>query len=303
MNDVRLFADQIDKIPIKNRNAANCPKPLRGIIYYACVNICMVVDVMVIHYLGDRVSVDQIVNARAIGTAILVAVLARHRGFAVFHTPRYKSHLVRGVLTVLSFWAIFYSLAHLVVADAVSLNYTRAMFLTIFGFFWLGEATSRWHWAATGVNFAAMLLIVGPSFNHWDNVYLIAIGGAALNAAMAAASKYMGDADGILTVMAYSSLAAIVVSLLITGGAISWNEPLLLVIGISAALNLWLGQLAMRDANLSLLAPYGYLRLPLTILLGVWLFGEVPSVTTACGAALILASGLVLWFREARHPV
>ena len=54
-------------------------------------------------------------------------------------------------------------------------------------------------------------------------------------------------------------------------------------------------------AEASALAPFDYVRLPLAVLLGVWVFGEHPSIWTAVGALLIASSTLYSARREARQ--
>ena len=80
-----------------------------------------------------------------------------------------------------------------------------------------------------------------------------------------------------------------------------WDQPLFLVLAVSGALGVYFGQQAMRYADMSLLAPYDYLRLPLVILIGFTFFKEMPGVATWIGAALIVGSGILVWMREARR--
>jgi drug/metabolite transporter (DMT)-like permease len=273
----------------------------RGVFYYVCLNACMVVDSTVVHHLGSKISVEQITFVRGIGIAAFVAMFARGKGFAVFRTRLLPMHIGRGLLTLVSFWFIFYALGHLLLADAAAINYSRALFMTLCGVFWFGEVVSRWRWSAIIVSYLGALLIIGPGFVHWNPVYLIALGGAALNAAAMTGSKYLTQIDGQDTTMAYSAAVSLLFSLSAVTEAWPWDHPVFLVLAISGGLGMWFGQLAVLHADMSLLAPYDYLRLPFVIAIGFVAFNEVPGVVTFGGVALILTSGVLLWARETRR--
>ena len=57
--------------------------------------------------------------------------------------------------------------------------------------------------------------------------------------------------------------------------------------------------LAHARAPASLLAPFIYTQILWSVLLGYLLFGDVPSVWTRLGAAIIVASGLALLGEDA----
>jgi drug/metabolite transporter (DMT)-like permease len=195
----------------------------------------------------------------------------------------------------------FYALGHLLLADAAAISYSRALFMTLYGVFWFDKAVSRWRWSAITVNYLGALMIIGPSFVHWNPIYLIALAGAALNAAAMTGSKYLTQIDGQMTTMAYSAAVSLVFSLSAITQAWPWSQPVFLVLAVSGGQGTLFDQLAVLHADMSLLAPYDYLRLPLVILIGFSVFNEVPGAITFGGVALILASGALLWVRETRR--
>jgi drug/metabolite transporter (DMT)-like permease len=274
---------------------------MRGVLYYICLNACMVVDSTVVHHLGGKISVSQITFVRGIGIAAFVAVLVRGTGIAVFRTRLLPMHVGRGLLTLISLWLVFYALGHLLLADAAAINYSRAFFMTLCGVLWFGEMVNRLRWSAITVSYLGALLIIGPGFVDWNSVYLIALAGAALNAAAMTGSKYLTQIDGQLTTMAYSASVSLLFSLPALTEAWPWDHPVFLVLAISGALGMWFSQSAVLHADMSLLAPYDYLRLPFVILIGFLVFNEVPGVVTFAGVALILTSGVLLWVRETRR--
>jgi drug/metabolite transporter (DMT)-like permease len=57
----------------------------------------------------------------------------------------------------------------------------------------------------------------------------------------------------------------------------------------------------MRLGEVSVVAPFRYTRLVLSLLIGVLLLGERPDALMLAGAALVVASGLFTFWREARR--
>ncbi len=274
---------------------------MRGIVYYLCLNAAMLVDASVVHRLGTKISVVQMCLIRGIGVGLLVLVLSRGRGLSVFRTQMPLVQIGRGCLNLVSFWAIFYALAHLLLADASAINYSRALFMTLLGVWWFGEKVGRWRWATIILSYVGALVIVSPGFSQWNPVYLVALAGAALNAAAMAGTKRLTETDGAHTTLAYTSAVALVLSLPALWENWPWHDPLFLVLAVSGAATVHFGQQAMRYADMSLLAPYDYLRLPLVILVGFVVFHEVPGIATWGGAALIILSGVLLWVRETKR--
>ncbi|MDB5684271.1 MAG: protein of unknown function transrane, partial [Sphingomonas bacterium] len=60
---------------------------------------------------------------------------------------------------------------------------------------------------------------------------------------------------------------------------------------------------SLRNAPIALLAPFDYLQLAWSILLGWLLWSTAPGRATFVGAALIVASGLYTVYRERRLHV
>ena len=85
-----------------------------------------------------------------------------------------------------------------------------------------------------------------------------------------------------------------------------WTAPasgmvwaMLIAVGLFGTIGHWLLVLAHARAPASLLAPFIYTQILWSVLLGYLLFGDVPSVWTMLGAAIIVASGLALLGEDA----
>jgi drug/metabolite transporter (DMT)-like permease len=107
--------------------------------------------------------------------------------------------------------------------------------------------------------------------------------------------------------MAVVGSIAILSTIFLLGPAIMvwrWPSPeewiYVTAIGFCATIGQYCWVRAYAVAEASALAPFDYVRLPLAVLLGIWVFGEQPSIWTAVGALVIASSTLYIARREAK---
>ncbi|HCB53225.1 MAG TPA: EamA family transporter, partial [Rhodobacter sp.] len=55
-----------------------------------------------------------------------------------------------------------------------------------------------------------------------------------------------------------------------------------------------------REAEASVVAPFDYASMIFALLIGYFIFAEVPSLTTLAGAALVIFAGILIIWREDR---
>jgi drug/metabolite transporter (DMT)-like permease len=95
--------------------------------------------------------------------------------------------------------------------------------------------------------------------------------------------------------MAYLNLVSIVFSA--PGAFQPWPIatlwPFALIIFALGPVSLYLGLLAIREADMSVLAPYDYLRLLLAAIVSLVAFSEVPNTTAFLGATIV--AGTSVW--------
>jgi drug/metabolite transporter (DMT)-like permease len=85
---------------------------------------------------------------------------------------------------------------------------------------------------------------------------------------------------------------------------LGWPMPslghagLLVLSALIAGLGYQCYVLAIRTGELSFISPFRYVAVPLAILLGLVVWGEVPGPAKLLGAAIIIGSGLFIFHRE-----
>ena len=263
----------------------------RGILLILLSYACLTGEAAAVHHIGHEATPLQFALMRSLGSLVLIVVLSRKVGFSVFRTGNLALQFVRGGLTVVSIWGIFYGFASLPLADATAVSYTRAIFLSILAAAVLGERLDKVRWLATAVGIVGCLIIIRPAFEAWRPEYLIVLTAAGLNAGAMVATKVLERQDTALTVMAYMTVISFVVCL--PGFFLPWPGvslwPWLLAIAVLGPAALYIGLLAIRSADVSVIAPFDYSRLVMAAGIGLAFFGESPVLADFVGAAIVTA--------------
>jgi drug/metabolite transporter (DMT)-like permease len=276
-------------MPIFSKLASAFSDQHRGILLFLLSSSLLAGEVIAIHRIGEAASFLQLSLLRNAGGLVLVALLARKVGWAVFRTQSLSLQFLRATLTVVSMWAIFFGFARAPLTDATAIMYTRAIFLTLFAWSILGEQLDRRRWTGVLVGVLGGLLIIRPAFQAWDISYLVVLAASILNAGAVVVTKLLGRKDSDLTVLAYVSAISLACSM--PGLALPWPlelSPWLVAIAVLGPLAFYVSQVAIRFADVSVLAPFDYVRLVISAIVAFAVFSEAPNISSIAGATIIM---------------
>lgn len=264
---------------------------IRGMTLIVLAYVLLATEMIAIHRVGQAAGTLQVAFLRSLGNVILVASLSWNAGFRVFKTEMPGLQILRSGLSLLGFWAFVYAFSHLPLLDATALTYTQAAFLTGFAALVLAEPVGAVRWLACFVGLSGAMIVIRPAFSGWDSAYLIAIAAPFFNGAALTATKHLEKRDSPLTVMAWLSGIYLVFSLF---ALVDWTMPRLevwpwlIAIMILGPVGTYTRILAIRVADMSVLAPYDYIRLVINALVAVIVFRELPDTMTIIGASVIV---------------
>ena len=218
----------------------------------------------------------------------------------------WRLHGLRSALLLLSLIGYFHALTQLPLALAVTISYLAPIFVAVLSVPVLKEKPSSAIWLALGAG------ILGVSFSVWpefaaglDGISAARLIGMASAAAAAFAfagvllmARRMANRDSIWTILLIQSLLPLL--LLAVPAALTWKPvptsdiALILLAGSLGTLGLLGITWAFTHLEASRLAPMEYTSFVWAALLGYLLFGEVPTLTTAASATLIIGGCLLL---------
>jgi drug/metabolite transporter (DMT)-like permease len=195
---------------------------------------------------------------------------------------------------------------HLPVTTATAFSYTTPLLVTVLAATMLRERIPAQRWVAVALGFAGVVVIIHPGVaGGGDTGHLIGVG-AALGSAILYAIQQMiirhaRDSATTADVVAQAAL----VGLVLLGGAMPfvWRPlppgALLLVVAATAAQTGGLVTIAaaIRQGQISQLAPWQYGGMIWAMVLDLAMFGHAPGMVALSGAVMIVLGGLLSQIR------
>lgn len=186
--------------------------------------------------------------------------------------------------------------------DAAAIQFMAPVLVTVISGLFLGEHVGPRRMAAVVVAFVGVLLVARPGSGVLGWTALLPLTTAFLLGGYMVLTRYIrGKDDPDVTTFYSTAAGALALTLLVPlhWQALSLNQwGLMVTMGAAGALGHLLLVKAFHSAEASILAPFTYSQVVGAIFWGWLVFGDIPSVWTACGAALIIGSGIYVWYRE-----
>lgn len=213
----------------------------------------------------------------------------------------------RGVAVMIAQLLFYLSLGAMAFATATTISYATALFTTALAVPMLGERVGPVRWAAVGIGFVGVVMVMRPGADAFSWVALLPVGAAALYAYAGVSSRLIDPDVPTPLFNLHASLVAMLGSVVLAFSFGGFSPiasvadfgfiVLLGALGGSAVLCL---VIAYRMTEPSNLAPFNYFGIPIAFALGWLFFDEAPIDDLFPGAFLIVASGLVIVYRERR---
>jgi drug/metabolite transporter (DMT)-like permease len=223
---------------------------------------------------------------------------------SILYTRRLKLQILRSVLLVGSGVSLGGALMYLPLADCTIISFASPLLVTALSFPLLGESVGMHRWGVVIFGLFGTLLVIRPGMGifHWASILPLVT--AFFYANMQITTRILGRTDHPLTTLFYSSTGGLLVSSMAV--FFVWVTPspeqwlVLVWLGFLGAVGHYFMIKAFEIAPASLLVPFDYVTLIWAMLLGFFLFRDLPDGWTIAGAAVIITSGLYLIKHERR---
>lgn len=227
------------------------------------------------------------------GLVFFIPFLIKNKHQAL-KTKKLSIHLSRITTTVLAMLCTYYTYRHLPLSVATSLGMTGPLFTTLISILFLKEKISRYKWIFLITGYLGTLFIIQP---HNMVIETAIFTGLLANVSAGSATvlvKHLSTYDSTITIMGYGNLGVFLVALLLNYNG--WQTISLKNIGLMAVISM-LGLLtqycsitALKLTNPSFTAPFEYIRLLFSILIGIMVFSEHPNSYTLIGSVVVIVS-------------
>jgi S-adenosylmethionine uptake transporter len=282
---------------------------------------------MLIKQLGGAYPLHQLVFIRSL-IAILVTgmMLQMEGGLKLLRTGRPGLHLLRALLIVGANSAMYSAIVALPLATATAIYFVAPLFVTLLSIPVLGERVGPRRFAAIGIGFAGVLLMMGPQLAKGDAgfgwVLILPVIGAACYASMSVLTRKLGATSRASALAIQLHIGFVLVSVVVYflagdgrhlspdhGEALQfllrpwvWPDPSdylsIGVLGLISAIVGYLMTQAYRLSRASVVAPFEYMLLIYALIWGWTIFGEWPEPAVFMGAAVIIGAGIYVFLRE-----
>jgi drug/metabolite transporter (DMT)-like permease len=284
--------------------------PLIGIALVVTSTLAFTLMAAVVRFLGqETMPLGEIVFARSFFALIplLGMILWRGELATALHTRNLGGHVSRSVFGTLGMFLNFGALALLPLADATAISFATPIFSVALAAIFLGEVVRVRRWSAVGVGFIGVLVMLWPFVGeyHDSNATLGAILGLAGALVVAGAMtqvRHLSRTETTSSLVFYFSITCCVFGLATLPWGWVMPTPAQLALMVTMGLLGGLGQILVtesyRHAPASVLAPFAYTSMIYSVVIGYLWFAEVPQGIVLVGAAIVIAAGLFVIWRE-----
>ncbi|NVD38216.1 DMT family transporter [Ensifer sp. HO-A22] len=294
---------------------AEVENPMKGILLKVLSVVIFVCMSTLIKAAGTDIATGQITFYRSAFAMVPILGYLAFRGQLrdAFKTKDIGSHIARGFVGILAMSFGFYGLVHLPLPEAIAIGYAMPLIAVAFAAIFLGETVRLYRWSAVVIGLVGVMIIT------WPRLTLFRDGGLGSSEALGAAAVLLSAALGAIamvlvrklvkaerthTIVLYFSLSASVFSLAtLPFGWPSISQEaflLLMVAGFCGGVAQLLLTESYRHADMSTIAPFEYTSIVLGLIIGYFLFEDIPTGTMLIGTAIVVGAGIFIILREHR---
>jgi drug/metabolite transporter (DMT)-like permease len=219
-------------------------------------------------------------------------------------------HLWRGLVGTSAMACGFTALGLLPLPEVTAIGYASPLLIVVFAAMFLGEEVRLFRLTAVLVGLIGVTIVLSPrlSVAEVDGWQALGAATALMGAVFAALAQVfvrkMVQEESTAAIVFWFSVTASVLSLATVPFGWVWPQPgvaaLLVLAGLAGGIGQILLTSSYRHAPTSVIAPFEYASMLLALVIGYAVFGEVPTLVMLGGAALVIAAGIFIIWREAQ---
>lgn len=210
--------------------------------------------------------------------------------------------IIRGTVLILEVGLMQLAFIKLGLIETHAVFVCYPLLITVLSGPMLGEKVGWRRWAAVGVGFIGVLIILNPSSGIFSPWAIIPFVSALLFALYGVLTRKVAQYDSTTTSFLYTGLVC--AALITPFGLYHWQaisaQDWIFMGGLClcAALSHWFLIKAYDVAEASAIQPFAYFQLPIVSILGVIFFAEALRWNVALGVSIVIAAGLFTLLRQ-----
>ncbi len=288
---------QLNSLIVEDDTRRGIVSMLIGVFFFTLMSVCA-------KHLSNHNPVLQVVFFRCLFALVpsLIMVTAAG-GIKTLRTERFGGHIFRALVGTASMICLFYAFHLLPLADAVAINFSGPLFVTLFAVLILKEPVGLHRWTALIIGLVGVLIMVQPGTNGATLIGgVVALSSAVFNGLAMTGVRSLGRTEPSTTTVFYFTL----ISTLLTLPTLpfvwqppAWQDFLLLGFnGILAGLGQIFMTRAYQHAPAAIVSPFNYSAVLWATAFGYVVWGDVPGRNIFFGAVIVIAAGIYIVYRE-----
>ncbi|MBP2445519.1 drug/metabolite transporter (DMT)-like permease [Rhizobium leguminosarum] len=195
------------------------------------------------------------------------------------------------------------------IANASAILQSLPLVVTFGAALFFGEPVGWRRWSAILVGLVGVMIIIRPGPEGFTAAALLCVGSVLSTASRDLATRSIDPEIPSLMITVITAISVSFFGALLIPALGGWQPVSATSLGhlVLASVLVLVGYqsviLAMRTGEISFVAPFRYTSLIFSSLLGFFFFAEVPDSWMLVGAAIVIASGLYTFYREAKRRV
>ncbi|SFS19511.1 DMT family transporter [Yoonia litorea] len=286
-------------------------QPLRGIVF-KILSVCMFMAMAsLVKASSAEVPPGQAVFFRSFfALPIILGWLAiRHELRDGWKSKNPMGHVWRGLIGTSAMGLGFTGLGLLPLPEVTAIGYAAPLLVVVFAAMFLGENVRAFRLSAVALGMVGVLIVlsprlsVGTSLNMSETLGAIVVLMGAVLAALAQVfiRKLVQTETTAAIVFWFTITSSLLALLTLPWGWVMPSWPVIAMLVMAGLLG-GIGQILLtssyRYADASLVAPFDYTSMLLALLIGFFIFDEVPTGTMLVGAGIVIAAGVLIIWRE-----
>lgn len=218
-------------------------------------------------------------------------------------------HVWRGLVGTSAMGLGFTGLGLLPLPEVTAIGYAAPLLVVIFAAMFLGEEVRAFRLSAVGLGLVGVLIVLSPRLSVGASLgagetlgAVVVLMGAVLAALAQVFVRKLVATEGTAAIVFWFTITSSVMALCTLPWGWAVPTPIVAIMLIFAGLLGGIGQIFLtssyRYADASLVAPFDYTSMILALLIGYFVFGEIPTGTMLFGASIVIVAGVLIIWRE-----
>ncbi len=212
-------------------------------------------------------------------------------------------HAARMALGLTAMALNFTAMTMLPMAEATTIGFASPIIATLLAATLLRETTGYYRWAAIIIGFGGVLIALQPGHSNLNGIgAFIALIGAVMTSCVAIQLRFMGrteNAGAIVFWFSLCSMLPLLISMLFVAkshDAQTWIN-IAAMAGAGAVAQILLTT-SLRYGAVSAVLTMDYTSLLWSVIIGYFIFSEIPGSHVFMGAPIIISAGIIIAWRE-----